>query len=518
MLAYKSLLQSFDELHTGFDGSPKFPTPHRLMFLIDYHSRTNEKAALAMALSTLERMRESGLFDHVGYGFFRYSTDEEWHLPHFEKTLYDQAMMALAYIKAFRATRQLEMKETAEMVLAYTECSLISPQGLFFSAESADSEGKEGKFYLWAHEELQLILETKEFNLIRAAFDIKEEGNFNDEATRISSGLNLLDLASPVASLAKAKDMAETEARRIVETSLGKMFDAREKRIHPDKDDKVLADWNGIMIAAFAQAAQAFREPMYLAMARKAADGVWLKMQHDGHLYHRSIGGAVAIDGFLDDYASFTWGLLEVYRACYDKKYLDRAIELTETVLRHFSDTKGGFFQTEDSSEGMIVRLKEVYDGAIPSGNSVMAMNLVTLSVLTGERRYSEYAEKIFEAFAIDLTKNPAAYAYLLSACAKAKGHGSLLTIIGKDNDAFSELSAIAERRYDPDLEIIHYDDVQKMPENLRNGILSRKIEFEPVAYLSLNSNRIIPIHDQDELKSALVSLSVQKRDIDRRS
>ena len=517
-LAYQSLLESFDESRTGFDDSPKFPTPHRLIFLIDYYSRMKEKAALDMALRTLGRMRKSGLFDHVGFGFFRYSTDRDWHLPHFEKTLYDQAMMVLAYVKAFRATDQVEMKETAEMVLAYTERCLMSPQGLFFSAESADSEGKEGKFYLWTLEELRRILDPEELGLVRTAYDIKGGGNFKDEATLIPSGLNLLDLSGPMASLAEAKDMSETEARRIVETSLGKMFDSREKRIHPDKDDKVLADWNGIMIAAFAQAGKVFKEPRYLATARKAADGIWLQMQHDGHLYHRSIGGAVAIDGFLDDYAHFTWGLLEIYRACYDMKYLDRAVELTETVLRRFSDEKGGFFQTEDTSEEIIVRLKEVYDGAIPSGNSVMAMNLVTLGVLTGERRYSETAEMTFEAFANDLAKNPAAYAYLLSACAKARGHGSLLTIIGKDNDAVTEFSAIAERQYDPDLEIIHHDDVHKMPENLRSSILSQKFDFEAMAYLYSDSNRITPIRDRNELENALASLSMQNRVADRRS
>ena len=517
-LAYQSLLELFDELRTGFDDSPKFPTPHRLIFLIDYYSRTKKKAALDMTLRTLRRMRESGLFDHVGFGFFRYSTDGEWHLPHFEKTLYDQAMMALAYTKAFRATGQAEMKETAEMVLAYAERSLMSPQGTFFSAESADSEGKEGKFYLWTLEELQQILDPEELDLLISAYDIKGEGNFKDEATHIPTGLNLLDLSGPIAPLAEAKDRTGTEARRNIEKSLGKMFDAREMRIHPDKDDKVLVDWNGIMIAAFAQAAQAFKKPVYLATARKAADCIWLKMQHDGHLYHRSIGGEAAIDGFLDDYAHLTWGLLEIYRACYEKKYLDRAVELTETVLRHFSDVKGGFFQTDDSSEDMIVRLKEVYDGAIPSGNSVMAMNLVTLGVLTGERRYSKFAEMTFEAFAIDLAKNPAAYAYLLSAYAKARGHGSLLTIIGKDNDAFSELSAIAERRYDPDLEIIRQDDFQKMPENLRSDILSRKVELEPIAYLCSNFNCIAPIRDRNELESTLASLSVQKMEADRRS
>jgi hypothetical protein len=421
-LTYQSLQKSFDEQRTGFDGPMKFPTPHRLMFLMDYYSSTNEKKALDMALRTLGRMRESGLFDHVGFGFFRYSTDRSWHLPHFEKTLYDQAMMALAYTEAFDVTGQANMRETAEIVLAYVERCLMSPQGLFYSTESADSEGKEGRFYLWTLEELSRILGPKDLDVVRAAFDLKAEGNFKDEATQEPTGWNLLDLINPVSLSSGTLDVDELEARKIIKSSLSKMFDEREKRIHPDKDDKVLTDWNGLIIAAFAHAGQIFKEPRYLATAMKAADCIWLKMQHDGRLYHRLVGGSVAIDGFLDDYSHFIWGLLEVYRASSDGRYLERAIELMETVLKHFSDAKGGFFQTDDLSEEMIARLKEVYDGAIPSGNSVIAMNLVVLGTLTGERRFPKTAEMIFEIFASDFAENPAAYAYLASAQMRHEG------------------------------------------------------------------------------------------------
>lgn len=197
-LTFQRLLRSFDNQRTGFDGTTKFPTPHRLMFLMDYYSRTNEKKALDMALRTLIRMQESGLFDHVGFGFFRYSTDRNWHLPHFEKTLYDQAMMALAYAVAYKITGRLDMKETAEKVLAYVERCLMSPQRLFYSTESADSEGKEGRFYLWALEELGRILDLREFEVMKKVFDLRSEGNFRDEATQKSSGLNLLDLVVPI--------------------------------------------------------------------------------------------------------------------------------------------------------------------------------------------------------------------------------------------------------------------------------------------------------------------------------
>jgi uncharacterized protein YyaL (SSP411 family) len=377
-----------------------------------------------MAIRTLERMRWSGLFDHVGFGFFRYSTDGNWHLPHFEKTLYDQALMALAYIKAFAVTGQEEMKSTAEMILRYAERSLLSPQGLFYSAEGADSEGKEGKFYLWTLGELLGILGPKEFDILRMSFDIRDEGNFKDEATQRPTGLNLLDLVVPLATIAKAKDTDITGIRRIIQSSLSRMFDVRELRIHPDKDDKVLTDWNGIMIAAFAQAAKVFKDQRLAKVACNAADGIWSKMNHHGHLFHRFVWGEAAIDGFLDDYTHFTWGLLEIYQTTFNDKYLDQAIALTETALEHFADQKGGFFQTGDSSEEIIARLKEAYDGAIPSGNSVMAMNLVRLGIITGEKRYFELADSIFEAFAIDIENNPSAYVHLLSAYAMAKGQG----------------------------------------------------------------------------------------------
>jgi uncharacterized protein YyaL (SSP411 family) len=300
--------------------------------------------------------------------------------------------------------------------------------------------------------------------------------------------------------------LSETEAIRLMKKSLGRMFDEREERVHPDKDDKVLTDWNGIMIAAFAHAARVFKEPRLLATARRAADGIWLKMQQDGRLHHRSIGGEVAIDGFLDDYSHFIWGLLEVYRASNDRKYLDRAVELTETALAHFLDTKGGFFQTDDSSEEMIVRMKEAYDGAIPSGNSVMAMDLVTLAILTGERRYSEAAEKIFEAFATDIESNPAAYAHLLSAFSKWRRKGRLLALIGNEGDeAVVGFQAVAQRQYDPDLEIIRYDDIQVIPESVRKGIMALSNEPTSSAYLCSGTS-CEPMRDPSELEKALAS------------
>lgn len=515
-LAYQSLVDSFDRSQTGFDGSPKFPSPHRLMFLIDHHSRTKEAEALEMAMRTLARMRESGLFDHVGYGFFRYSTDGKWHLPHFEKTLYDQAMMALAYIKAFKATGQLEAKETAERILAYVERRLISTQGLFFSAESAESEGEEGKFYLWTLDELERILSPEELAIFVTAFGINEVGNFMDEATHRPTGLNLLDLVTPAAVIADEKGMNETDVVRVIESSLGKMFDEREKRPHPDRDDKVLTDWNGLMIASFAQAAQAFKEARYLEIARKAADGLWLKMQHDGHLSHRLIDTEVTISGFLDDYAFFIWGLLEIYRSSYIKRYLDQVVELTETALEHFSDAKGGFYQTEDSSGEMIVRLKEVYDGAIPSGNSVMAMNLVSLGIITGDDRYSTAARSLFEAFSIELRKNPAAYAHLLSAYAKSKGGARMLAIVGKDGqDAVSGFLTNAENHYNPYLEIVRFDERNDMPRSLRGAILSETSMREPVAFLCSGSTCIGPMHDPSELKRYLITISEKLGRID---
>ena len=505
-IAYQSLLISFDEMNTGFENYPKFPTPHRLMFLIDHYSRTNEQRSLEIALRTLTRMHESGLFDHVGFGFFRYSTDARWHLPHFEKTLYDQAMMAMSYAMAFRATGDMKFKETAESVFAYVERSLTSPQGLFYSAESADSEGMEGKFYLWRMEELMQVLDPVELGVTKKLFDLRNEGNFKDEATQMTNGLNLLDRVITTDKLAKVMNLDDAEARRVVRSSLSKMFDSREKRVHPDKDDKVLTDWNGMMIAAFAQAAKVFGEPRYLATARRAADGIWLKMQHEGHLYHRSVGGAVAIDGFLDDYADLIWGSLEVYRASNDGAHLERAVELSETVLKHFSDDKGGFFQTEDSAEEMIVRLKEDYDGAIPSGNSVMAMNLVALGILTGEKKYPEAAERTFEAFAIDLAKNPSAYVHLISAYAKARRKGRLLAIIGKEDET-SEFSSISDKNNNPDLEVIRYDSLQRLPEMIGASIRSRIDGPGPMAFLCSAGVCSEPLRDPNEMGRLISSL-----------
>jgi len=415
--AYRRLADSFDDVNGGFEIAPKFPSPHRLLFLLRYHRSTGERQALDMATATLSRMREGGLYDHVGFGFHRYSTDARWHLPHFEKMLYDQAMQVVAYTEAYHVTQDERWKRTALEVLAYVEREMTSPFGGFYSAESADSEGEEGRYYVWTWKELDSMLSPKDMKIMVDAFGITKDGNFREEATRRRTGANLLHLVRSVSELAKDHGMSDEQVSASLSRSLSRAFDARESRQHPDKDDKVLTDWNGLMIAASARAARVLGYPRALDSARRAANLISHHLMPDGRLRHRMVGTEVAIDGFLDDHACFAWGLMELFAATGERGYLAQAEGLVDVMSQRFWDERsGGFYQTAEEAKDVLVRMKESHDGAMPSGNSVAAFVLAELARLTGKKEYAERGVRTVQAFAEDVESNPAAHAFMLCA------------------------------------------------------------------------------------------------------
>ena len=413
--AYEELALSFDEQNSGFGGAPKFPTPHRLLFLLRYWSRTKEKPALTMVEKTLRAMRLGGIFDQVGFGFHRYSTDEEWLVPHFEKMLYDQALLALAYTEAFQAIGAGKFKVTAKEVLEYVLRDLTSPEGGFYAAEDADSEGEEGKFYVWTEKQIREALPHSDADLAVRLFGVEASGNYG-EALRKRNGANILHLAEPLEQV--AAELRLTLDQLILK--LGKiqnlLFKAREKRVHPAKDDKILVDWNGLMIAALARASNVFGDPRYLQAAVKAADFILEKMRDEnGTLYHRYAKGEKAIDGFLDDYAFLVWGLLEVHEASFEETYLQAAVELAKMMTKRFWDAEnGGFYFTAETAENAVPRRKEAYDGALPSGNSVALLNLLRLAQLTGDPKQKELAGQLVKVFSEDVKRASAAHAFML--------------------------------------------------------------------------------------------------------
>jgi len=403
--AYDQFRNGFDEEYGGFFNAPKFPSPHNLIFLMRYHHSFDNKIALEMATKTLKQMRLGGIYDHIGFGFHRYSTDRHWLVPHFEKMLYDQAMIAMAYTEAYHITGEDIFAQTANEIFTYVLRDMTASEGGFFSAEDADSEGEEGKFYIWTEQEIKDVLGEnygKEFNDI---FSITTPGNYKDESTGKQTRLNIPHLNN-----------YNSNGNNNLDSAREKLFNIREKRIHPLKDDKILTDWNGLMIAALAKAAIVLNEPGYLDAAEKAAKFVLDSISKGKRLLKRYRNGVAALDAHLDDYAFMAWGLLELYEATFLTKYLSQALDLMNIMVEDFWDDKnGGFFLGSDQSEKLIVRSKTAYDGAIPSGNSVAVMNMVKLTRITGNTKWAELAEKTMRAFSEDVNRMPTGYTLMLT-------------------------------------------------------------------------------------------------------
>ena len=453
--AYGQLRQRFDEAYGGFGTAPKFPSPHNLLFLLRYWKRTSDKGALDMAEQTLQAMRLGGIFDHVGYGFHRYSTDRFWRLPHFEKMLYDQAMLAMAYAEAYQATGDPFYRRTSEETFAYVRRDLTAPEGGFYSAEDADSEGREGAFYVWTSGELSEALGDEEAALVADVYGTQEGGNFEEEATRERTGENVLFLQKPLSEVAEDKRLGENELRERMEAMREKLFAYREKRVRPSLDDKVLTDWNGLMIAALAKASAAFgeeagegrtsgegeRTSSYAEMARRAARFVLDHLRtEDGRLLHRWRSGHAGIAAHLDDYAFLAWGLVELYEATSEVEWLEEAVRLADEMQAGFWDKeRGGFYLTSEAGEKLIVRPKELYDGAIPSGNAVALLVLLRLGRLTGEARYEEAADELLRWAAAQVRQHPSGFTALLCGLDFALGPTREVVVTGEPGAADTE-------------------------------------------------------------------------------
>ncbi len=416
--AFEQLAKSFDEQRGGFGTSPKFPTPHHLVFLLRYWRRTENRKALDMVESTLTAMRQGGIYDHIGFGFHRYSTDAQWLVPHFEKMLYDQALLAVAYAEGYQATGRDDFKKTAHEIIEYVLRDMRSAEGGFYSAEDADSEGIEGKFYLWTEEEIRRALKSDEADPVVQSFNIKRDGNFSDEFSGEINGTNIIHMRESIDRIASSLHISKEELEDRIERARGKLFRLREKRIHPHKDDKVLTDWNGFMIAALARCAQVFDEQRYADAARDSVDFILGNMRRDdGRLLHRYRDGQAAIAAHLNDYVFLIWGLLELYDATFDTSFLKTAVELNEELITHFWDhSHGGFYFSADDAEKLFMRQKEIYDGAVPSGNSIAMWNLLRLARITANSQYEEKAEQIGRVFSKQVRENPSAYTQLMVA------------------------------------------------------------------------------------------------------
>jgi uncharacterized protein YyaL (SSP411 family) len=508
--AYDQLAGNFDSSNGGMGTAPKFPTPHNYLFLLRYWKRSGNENALAMVEKTLQSMRLGGIYDHVGFGFHRYSTDPNWLVPHFEKMLYDQAMLAMAYIEAYQATGKKEYEQTAREIFSYVLRDMTDTGGAFYSAEDADSEGEEGKFYLWSETEIKKVLGKDDAEFFIKVFNVDEAGNFGEEATGRKTGDNILHLRKPAAEIALSLNISEEDLNKKIQSAREKLFTVREKRVHPHKDDKVLTDWNGLMIAALAKGAQAFNEPEYSVAGGRAVDFILKNLRDkNGNLLHRYRDGESGIRANLTDYAFLVWGLTELYEATFDVNYLRTALELNSELIKNYWDeANGGFYFTSSDVEELIVRQKEINDGAMPSGNSVAMLNLIRLGRITANSELEQKAAKIGEVFSKVIKRYPSAFTQLLVALDFGIGPSYEVVIAGdsKADDTGVMLEAL-RKQFLPNKVVLfrasekNASDISRFAEYAKNHT---SLNGKATAYVCLNYECQLPTTDVGKMLELL--------------
>lgn len=453
--------RGFDHRLGGFGGAPKFPRPSVLNFLLRYHKLYGEEEALEMVVKTLEEMARGGMNDQLGGGFHRYSVDERWFVPHFEKMLYDQAQLATAYLEAFLVTGREDFAEEARRIFRYVQRDMTDATGAFYSAEDADSvidpeephEKGEGAFYIYSYDaELVTLLGTETAGLFAYRYGASPQGNVLQDPHAEFTGRNILYRAHTVEETAAKFGKPVEEVRATLAEAEEQVLALRNRRVRPHLDDKVLASWNGLMISAFALGARVLGDSGLLSAAQQAMQALvtHLYLPAEKKLLRRMRGGEAAIDGFLDDYACVTQALLDLYEADFNPSHLVMAIHLTERMRELFEDPQGGaFFSAPASDSNLILRMKEDYDGAEPSGNSIAALNLLRLAALTGRDDFRQCAERTLKSFGQRLSDQPSALPQMLVAWLFLRATPKQVVVAG-DGESAAALLATAQRVFSP--------------------------------------------------------------------
>jgi uncharacterized protein len=496
--AVESLTQRFDSENGGFGGAPKFPSPHTLLFLADYCRVNDHKPSKEMLETTLLKMRLGGLWDHIGKGFHRYSTDQHWLLPHFEKMLYDQAMQLMAYAEGWELTGNSLFKKTAYEIAEYVEECLTSPEGAFFSAEDADSEGEEGKFYVWSKSEIEAILPEKDAELFCKLYQINPDGNFRDEATGQKTGQNIPHL----------KESIPSDQEERVEAILKTVHRERKKRERPLLDNKILTDWNGLMIAALARAGVIFGEESFIRKAEKA----WKMLDEiclvpGEKILHRIKDKEGGIDGMADDYTFAVWGLTELYSATFNPDYLVQALHIHEIFEREFYDEDhGGYFFTSNRAEKLLGRQKEIYDGAIPSSNSVAVLNGFRLSRLTGNSGPEYKARSIFKAFSDPMNDSPSGYTFALRSLLYLNGEINEIVICTKEISREVQEAIRIAREHSPAGSgiLLKTPETETQLNQISDFSKNYPAEDNLTVYVCSNFSCKTPVHSPNELEELL--------------
>ncbi|MBI3586998.1 MAG: DUF255 domain-containing protein [Ignavibacteriales bacterium] len=512
---FDSFLKIYDTKNAGFGGAPKFPRPTVFNFLLRYYKRTGNQRSLEMTLETLQRMARSGMCDHIGGGFHRYATDERWHVPHFEKMLYDQAQLAISYLEAFQLTHDAFYSDAARNVLAYVERVLSHPDGGFYSAEDAESapdahnptKKEEGAFYVWTKNELSRILSEKECLIFCRYYDVQNDGNVLADPQGAFKGKNILHKVHSVEELAKQCNASSEEIEHTLKHATEKIFKARENRPRPHLDDKILVSWNGMMISACARAYQVLGDKQYLQIAERAANFILDKLadRNSGQLLRRYRDGEARFEAHLEDYAFLIQALIDLYEASSDIEHLKTALTFTERQNQLFYDQEqGGFFDISGNDKTILIRTKEWYDGAEPTGNSIAILNLLRLSHMTNNQAYAEMATETLGFFSERLSNMPNATPQFLTALDFSLSKPKQIVIAGNPNGPLTkQLLEEIHSRFIPNKIILFADESegQKVLASLVPFLESiHPIGGKPTAYICENYACQLPTSDSATL------------------
>jgi uncharacterized protein len=413
--------ESFDSSHGGFGGAPKFPPHDRLLLLADEYRRGGDKSLLNVLTATLDAMARGGIHDQLGGGFHRYATDRQWLLPHFEKMLYDNAQLLRVYADAFLLTGEPAYREVADNIVAWVDREMTDPSGAFYCALDAESDGEEGKYYVWTYAEVLEILGKSQGELFAGVYGVRGDGNYVEQATGVRPGTNVLHLPQPPDQFARQNGLDPAKLKSDLRSMREKILAARAKRNAPRRDDKILAGWNGLMIGSLAYAGRFLNEPRYIQAAAKAADFILTQMTDGGRLLRSYRAGRAQLPAYLDDYAFLARGLLDLHEATGQQHWLDRAVRFADIMLDEFQDKEhGGFFFTATAHESLLVRSKNPMGGGnIPSGNAVAAESLWRLGELLGKDAYRQAADRALAAFSDIMWRMPQAAESLILVLAK---------------------------------------------------------------------------------------------------
>ncbi|MGH9766564.1 MAG: thioredoxin domain-containing protein [Blastocatellia bacterium] len=497
--AANHLLRSLDPVYGGFGNKPKFPPSMALQFLLRHWRRTKDASARSAVELTLDKMARGGMYDQLGGGFHRYSVDEKWLAPHFEKMLYDNALLSRVYTEAFLATGKEFYRRIATETLDYVAREMTDKSGGFYSTQDADSEGEEGKFFVWTPEEVVSLLGEEDARLFNRYFDVSEMGNFE--------GHSILHVDEDVDVIARLMGVSRERLFEAIERGRPVLFESREKRVKPYRDEKILTAWNGLMMRSFAEASRAFDRKDYLEIATRNADFLLTRLRRDGRLLRTHKDGESKLNGYLEDYAYLIDGLLALYEASFDLRWFEEAQALTETMIAQFWDSEaGGFFFTSADHETLITRTKDFYDNAIPAGNSVAAGALVRLSLLTGEDHYRRMAETILRLMKPVMMRAPSAFGHLLSVLDLALGSPYEIAIIGapEAEDSRALVNTIF-KRYLPNKVVAFAPEADSKASRTVKLLEGRgRIDGKATAYVCRNFYCEAPATDSARLAEAL--------------